>query len=253
MLIAASLFGNDAAEDEDEEVFLGYVVDRPEIAAFLDPSRRICIARAFKGEGKSALLRAVHNRLTRRGDDAPLVISVTGRQLSPAQTGDDSDAWVRDWKRTILQLIARELGSRIGTAWSDDAISLVEEAEQAGFKSRSIVSAIFDRLKSSTVPVQRERLVVANAEKLVQRWADRTKRIWLIVDDVDENFKNTLQHRLKVASFFIAAREIRAIGHVRSSSAMLSSSGTSRGPRRSHRPRRPSSTAAHAALRLPTE
>src|SRR5882757_5950377 len=136
-LTDTNLFGNDAAEDEDEDVFLGYVLNRPELDAFLDPSRRICVARAFKGEGKSALLRLVHNRLT-QPEDAPLVISVTGKQLSPVQTGDDTDTWVRDWKRAILQLIARELGSRIGTAWSDDAISLVEEAEQAGFRSRSI-------------------------------------------------------------------------------------------------------------------
>jgi hypothetical protein len=214
-LTAAYLFGNDAAEDEEEDIFLGYVVDRPELKAFLDPSNKICIARAFKGEGKSALLRLVQNRLG-RGDDPPLILAATGKQLSPEQTAGDTDAWVRDWKRSILQHIARELGARLGTAWSDDAISLVEEAEQAGFKSRNFISAVFDRLKSPSVPIARERAPIANAEKLVQRWAARTDGIWLFVDDVDENFKNDPGHKLKVASFFIAAREmVNAIPQLR--------------------------------------
>lgn len=51
------LFGNDAAEDEDAEIFASYALERPELGDFTSPSRRICIARAYKGEGKSALLR----------------------------------------------------------------------------------------------------------------------------------------------------------------------------------------------------
>ncbi|MCG3173784.1 MAG: hypothetical protein GMKNLPBB_01986 [Myxococcota bacterium] len=138
-LTAAYLFGNDAAEDEEENIFLGYVVDRPELKAFLDSSNKICIARAFKGEGKSALLRLVQNRLG-RGDAPPLILAATGKQLSPEQTARDTDAWVRDWKRSILQHIAREIGVRLGTAWSDDAISLVEEAEQRPGLSRATSS-----------------------------------------------------------------------------------------------------------------
>ena len=206
-LSAAYLFGNDAAEDEDEEIFLGYVIDRPELKAFLDPANKICIARAFKGEGKSALLRLVQDRLN-RSSDPPLILSATGKQLSPTLSESDTDAWARDWKRSLLQHIARELGARIGKAWSDDAISLVEEAEQAGFKSRNFVSTIIDRFKTSAAPVSRDRPPLANPEKAVQRWAARTDGIWLFIDDIDENFKNDPVHRIKVASFFIAIREI---------------------------------------------
>jgi hypothetical protein len=214
-LTATPLFGNDAAEDEDEDIFLAYVVERPEVTAFLDASQKICIVRAFKGEGKSALLRLVQSRLGRAAD-APLILAVTGKQLSPTLTATDTDAWVRDWKRSMLHHIARELGARVGTAWSDDAISLVEEAEQAGFKSRNFISAIFDRLKTSALPLKRDRLPVGNSEKLVQRWAGRTDGIWLFVDDVDENFKNDPRHKLKVASFFIAVRElVNAIPQIR--------------------------------------
>ncbi|MCG3173783.1 MAG: hypothetical protein GMKNLPBB_01985 [Myxococcota bacterium] len=61
---------------------------------------------------------------------------------------------------------------------------------------------------SPTAPIARERPPIPNAEKIVQRWAARTDGIWLFVDDVDENFKNDPIHKLKVASFFIATREI---------------------------------------------
>lgn len=214
-LSAPHLFGNDAAEDEDLDIFLTYVVDRPEVALFLEPNRRVAIARAYKGEGKSALLRVVQTRLE-QGEDAPLIIAASAKQISPAVASLDTDAWVREWKRALLQVIARELGTRIGMAWGDDAITLVEEAEQAGFKSRSVVSSIVDRLKSKAVPIERTRAPAVNPEKIVQRWATRTDGIWLFIDDADENFRNTAEYRAKVASFFLAAREIaNAIPQVR--------------------------------------
>ena len=48
-----TLFGNEAAEDENDAVFRSYVVERPEVRRFLDPNRLIAIIRAYKGEGKS--------------------------------------------------------------------------------------------------------------------------------------------------------------------------------------------------------
>ncbi len=128
-LRAPNLFGNDAAEDEDLEVFRAYAIDRPEVPVFTDPNRPICIARAFKGEGKSALLRLVATRL--RADESPLLIEARGKQLSPALQATDTDSWVRAWKGSMLQLLASKIGESIGMAWSDDSMSLVEEAREA--------------------------------------------------------------------------------------------------------------------------
>lgn len=58
-----TLFGNEAAEDEVEDIFTGYAVERPEVSKFLDQTSSLAIARAYKGEGKSALLRLVALRL----------------------------------------------------------------------------------------------------------------------------------------------------------------------------------------------
>jgi len=195
-----SLFGNEAAEDEHEDVFSSYAVDRPEVTAFLDPDAHIAIARAYKREGKSALLRLVTLRL-REQSDLPIVISIPASSISPTLDSTDSDQWVRGWKTNILKLAAREIGAGIALAFSDDAISLVEEAEANGFKSRSFVSAVVDRLRSSAVPIERTRTQIENPEKVLQRWVKEGNRVWFVIDDLDQNFENTPAYRVKVATF----------------------------------------------------
>lgn len=200
-----TLFGNDAAEDEkDESVFQSYFVQRNEIASFLDETSSLRVLRAYRGEGKSAIIRNALHRLK-----AAEVINVktTGPSLSPDITSTDSAAWTKGWKRQILGLLASEIGSRIGMAWSDDAMSLVEEAEQNGYKSRSFLSSVLDRLKISQLP-EKKSIGATNHEKLVQRWMKDGSNLWLFVDDVDENFINTMEDRTKVASFFNACRQL---------------------------------------------
>lgn len=198
------LFGNDAAEDEDSQVFESYVFERPELRDFAEPRHAIRIARAYKGEGKSALLRLTRARV---GPQA-VIVSTTGPSLSPTTTSVDFDAWIREWKRRIFDTIACEIGSGIGMAWTDDAISLVELAEKNGFKQRNPVSAIIDRLKSKVVPVERTRVDLPDAEQVLSRWNRDDTQIWLLVDDIDQNFQNTEPYKHKVASFFAACRQV---------------------------------------------
>ena len=51
------LFGNDAAEDEVDDIFNSSALKRDELGTFTDARKRIRVVRAYKGEGKSALLR----------------------------------------------------------------------------------------------------------------------------------------------------------------------------------------------------
>src|SRR5882724_5540256 len=132
-----TLFGNDAAEDESDDIFLNYVVYRPEVGEFVALENKLLIARAYKGEGKSALLRLTRAWIERdRPDD--LIASVGGSDITPDLTGVDFAAWVRAWKDGLARAIAIEVGRSIGFAWSDNAISLVEEAERAGVRQRSL-------------------------------------------------------------------------------------------------------------------
>ena len=202
-----SLFGNEAAEDEVETIFTSYVIERAEVAQFTDASFPVAVARAYKGEGKSALLRLVALRLREKAP-SPIVISIPASLISPEFDSTDSDKWLRGWKENILRLAAREIGSSISLAFSDDAISLVEEAEANGFKERSFVSTLVDRLKSKAIPLEKNRVTVQNPEQLLKRWAASGSTVWFVIDDVDQNFENTPMHKVKVATFFTALRQI---------------------------------------------
>ena len=209
-ITSKQLFGNEAGEDEDETIFKSYAVNRPEISDFISDENPISIVRAYKGEGKSALLRIVSLDLKKR-PKPPVVIYTSATSISPELTDTDSDRWIRGWKLSILKLAAKEIGKSISRAFSDDAISLVEEAESNGFKSRNFVSVIADRLKSSAIPIERTRQPISNHEKLLQRWADNGEDVWFVIDDLDLNFENTPLYKAKVATFFNAIRQISSL------------------------------------------
>lgn len=149
----------------------------------------------------------VGNRLTKERPSAVLVLT-TGVATSPNLDSDDSDIWVREWKKNILKLVASEIGAAIGFAYTDDAISLVEESERNGFKQRSFVSAVTERVKSAHVPIEKTALTVGNHEHLLKRYLEKKEKVWLVIDDVDQNFRNIERNKVKVASFFTACRQI---------------------------------------------
>jgi hypothetical protein len=206
-LADVSLFGNDAADLEQEPLFFSYAVPRSELDDLLDNENSIQVIRAYKGEGKSALLRIVRNKLAQNDSDQ-LIVPLIGPDHSPNLDNNDSDLWTREWKKTLLRLVANEIGSRLGSAFTDDAIFLVEEAEANGFRQRTFISTITDRLTSNISPLQRSRLQVANYDQLVKRFMTGRPLIWLVIDDVDQNFANTEKWKVKLGAFFTACRQI---------------------------------------------
>jgi hypothetical protein len=199
------LFGNDAAEDEEDDIFNAYALQRPEVQSFSDPTKKIQIARAYKGEGKSALLRLTRNKLLAE-DPNCIIVTGTGASLSPDRSSGDSDVWVRGWKERMFRQLASEIGARIGMAWTDDAMSLVEEAEKNAFKRKNLISAIVDRLKIKTAEVVKQG--AAKPERVLERWMKGRPHAWFFVDDVDQNFQNTPSYRAKITAFFVACRQI---------------------------------------------
>jgi hypothetical protein len=161
----AGLFGNDAAEDEDEEIFKAYAVDRREVSDFQNNSAKIRVARAYKGEGKSALLRLTKNRIAISEPDS-IIIDAAGPSFSPGLENLDSDTWVRAWKEQLFRRLASEIGAKIGAAWTDDAMLLVEDAERNAFRQRNLVSTIIDRLKFRQVQVVKGE--IGNPEQLLR-------------------------------------------------------------------------------------
>ncbi|MEK7482871.1 MAG: hypothetical protein AABZ60_00920, partial [Planctomycetota bacterium] len=84
-------------------------------------------------------------------------------------------------------------------------MSLVEEAENNGFKEVNFISAIASRFKSNPLSVRK--VGVHNPEELFKRFDERST-IWFIIDDIDQNFENTALFRMRVSSLFTSVRDI---------------------------------------------
>lgn len=201
------LFGNEAAEHEDQNIFDSYAVDRPELKTFLDQSKPLQIVSAYKGEGKSALLRLIENKLL-ENNPRPIVIRISATAISPSEEVTDTDSWIRAWKKALFRQIALEIGRNINMAFSDDAISLVEEAETEGFRNRSLVGSIVTRLQSTAVPINKTSSKISNHEAIMKRWSQKGSIIWMLLDDIDQNFKNNDYDKTKVATCLIAVSQI---------------------------------------------
>src|SRR5690606_30170102 len=97
----------------------------------------------------------------------------------------------------------------------DDGMAFVEFAEKAGVRERGYVSAFLARFRgklavdagSVSAQIQGQSPIV-NPEALMKRWAAGKPPIWVLIDDVDQNFVNDARHRAKVASFFQACRQL---------------------------------------------
>ncbi|MGA7794308.1 MAG: hypothetical protein WCA19_14840, partial [Candidatus Acidiferrales bacterium] len=200
-------------------------IERPEVAQFSDQQISFVFARAYKGEGKSALLRLARRKIAQHQQRDLFIIARTATELSPECTKDDYPTWLRAWKAAILGAFATEIGSRLGIAWTDDAMSLVEEAEKTGHRTRSFFSAIADRLQlpkaaDERIP-HRTRVGTPNPAETVRRWVEGKAHLWLFVDDVDKNLRHIDSDMLRVATFFDACRElINAVPELRVRSAI---------------------------------
>lgn len=220
-LTAEDLFGNEAAEDEEQSIFISHLLRREDFASFENPINGIKIVMAYKGQGKSSLLRSLATNLQRK--DEAFVIRTTGGAVFPEVTGYDPVKWAKAWKKELYKLIAVSYGAEIGFAWDHDAMSLVEEAEKEGSRRRNIFSAIFDRLNPKAkfsvagdagpaleLGLERTRLPATNHERVLARsLSGEMNQIWLIIDDIDRNFRATRSDKAKIAGFFDAVRDMR--------------------------------------------
>ncbi|WP_200954417.1 P-loop ATPase, Sll1717 family [Rhizobacter sp. Root1221] len=202
-----TLFGSEAADLEDASLFFSYAMQRPEVVEFLDDRHAVRIVSAYKGEGKSALLRLAEQKLKDRPSQ-PLVIRVTGSSIAPPLSSLNEDEWIRAWKQSIFALLAREIGATIKIALTDDATTLVEEAEREGFRQRSIFGYVLDRIKIKDNPILQEKPALASAERILQRWLSSNDKVWLLVDDIDHNYANNDHYRVKLSSFLAAVKDL---------------------------------------------
>ncbi|WP_131705313.1 P-loop ATPase, Sll1717 family [Xanthomonas citri] len=201
----SELFGNEMAEDEDELLFSSYAYERKEFSSFLDPATKLKVVRAYKGEGKSALLR--WTSLTVRPFTNVVAHSAYANSIVTQELGAVEADCIRAWKNAFVRVAAGALGSKLEFKFSDDAISLREEAERGGFSQRGFVAAVLARLKK--VPGEPALAGPADPAKALQRVAGNNDlQIWVIIDDLDENFRDTEEDGVRVMTALVAMRQL---------------------------------------------
>lgn len=215
-----TLFGNDAGEDEQPDVLASYFVDQFAFAPFLDRNVKLQIARSRKGMGKSALLSKLNYDLEFSGRDNTLVVRTTGTQLidGPIPVFQNLLEAQSYWISHICSRINGALGSKIGFAFSDTQMSLVETAEISGLKGKNLVGSLISRMRLSKIPIEvLPATYNQNPDELLRRAAENLSdaQVWLLVDDIDASYVDSEQQQLLVSSFFstcrFVAREMKGV------------------------------------------
>lgn len=199
------LFGNEMAEDEEESIFRSYAYEREEFSAFLNSATKLKVVRAYKGEGKSALLRWTFLRL--RDFKNVIVHTSYANSIAPSLSASSDIDPIKAWKESYIRTAASAVGARLDFKFSDDVLSLREEAERGGFAERGFVAAILARL--TRLPGGPVTAGAADPASALRRVAGSNDlQIWLIVDDLDENFRDVEPDCLKVMSALVAMRQL---------------------------------------------
>lgn len=219
-----ALFGNDAGEDELPDVLNSYFVDQAAFKPFLDRRNTFQVARSRKGMGKSALISKLSYDL-RHDDDEPIVISATGANLlsiSRPQVGASYLELQNFWIKVICARVNYELGKKVGFAFTEADMALVESAEIAGFKERNLIGSLLQRVRSPKIPIEVKTTEYSNHEELLKRASERFEhtKVWILVDDIDSTYVDSPDQQAVTSTFFSAcralAREVRGL-HIRAS------------------------------------
>jgi hypothetical protein len=202
-------FGNEAGDDVDPEELVSYFVEQESFNKFLDRRKKLLVATARKGVGKSALLKWIGHKVSNRDPDA-LVIKIRGADLVRSNfkltsTLAGPNDHIRDWMIRLCAVVNRQLALQLKLAFSDDQITLVETAEIDGYKSRNLVGCLVERLQSLLDKGRGiTKISGTNEVELLKRAKDRD--VWIIIDDLDATYQNTTAESLSLATFFSACR-----------------------------------------------
>ncbi len=201
-------FGDETGDSVDPEELSAYFVEKELFLSLLQSKKKIAIATAKKGIGKSALIQWLSYRVSQNNPDA-LVIKCRGSDLTRAQFGltatlESPNDYIRDWMIRICALANRRLAADLGLALSDDQMTLVESAELDGFKSKNLVGALTSRFKKLLGNLTPTPTKTTNDVELLKR--ANTRQLWILIDDLDATFQNTPNECLSISTFFSACR-----------------------------------------------
>ncbi|HHX8659754.1 TPA: P-loop ATPase, Sll1717 family [Vibrio diabolicus] len=208
-----SLFGNDAGEDEAQEILNSYFIDNDDFDDFYDDEHRLCVVNARKGMGKSTLLSKLDYDLASKEEyGRPVVVRVTGNSLLGLGDFNGKDpAYLENyWKQIICKEINIHIGKTINFAFTSDDMSMVEISELEGMKSKNLIGGLISRIKGK-IPVlgsETQGFKPENLERLLNNYLDdnHDKKVWLLVDDIDAKYIDCEDFQHRISSFFSAIR-----------------------------------------------
>ncbi|MBD8514867.1 hypothetical protein IFO68_19505 [Photobacterium sp. CAU 1568] len=210
-----SLFGNDAGEDEAQEILNSYFIDNDDFDDFYDDEHRLCVVNARKGMGKSTLLSKLDYDLASKEEyGRPIVVRVTGNSLLGLGDFNGKDpAYLENyWKQIICKEINIHIGKTINFAFTSDDMSMVEISELEGMKSKNLIGGLISRIKGK-LPVlgsETQGFKPENLERLLNNYLDdnHDKKVWLLVDDIDAKYIDSEDFQHRISSFFSAIRSL---------------------------------------------
>lgn len=203
-------FGNEAGDDVPAEELSAYFVEQSMFRKFTNQKKRLCVATAKKGVGKSALLQWLKISLPEQYP-SDLVIKVRGSEITRdafklTNSLETPNDYIRDWVIRLCALVNREIAKEIDFAITDDQITLVESAELDGYKSKNLVGCLisrFDKILSKGAPQKQSVIDHLEILKRVEN-----PQVWILIDDLDATFQNTDNECLALSTFFSACRYI---------------------------------------------
>lgn len=221
----STMFGNDSGENENPEYLDSYFVEQSAFKNFFSKERPLSIVRARKGMGKSSLLTRLLSHL-KKERPFDIVISATGNELIGIGNFNSTDhaELENHWKQIICKRICIEIGKQIKWAARDDAMGLVEIAEIEGYKDQNIVSALASRVghivqsalgkavdpssETSATP-EVYKIGLQNYHQALTRYqSDKDILVWVLIDDIDAKYRDTIENQERVGAFFSALRSL---------------------------------------------
>jgi len=203
------LLGENLAQDDPN--FLKYHLPRKGIIKRLsDKAEKIIVLNAARGSGKSGVLLQIEHLLKNKsllikkynGD-----ISLTGNVLD---TDDFTlQHYVNYWENEILGWIFSSIGQELVTALSSDTINAVEFAEYKGKKPKNIIGLLFDKLEIKKSPIKKASSnPVVRAPEVFRLIEGYEKPVWILLDEMDDNYTNSQNDKKKLIGLFEAVKWI---------------------------------------------
>ncbi len=197
------LLGNELAQNDEN--FSLYAIKRDDLMARLvDRTQRYIIINAPRGSGKSGLLLKLDENLKLASKTQNIVITKYLIDIDLDLPEFSLEQWIQFWRRKILVWLVEEVGVRISAAEERWQVIAAQFAEICGRRGDRLAPEDF---KPEDVPTAMLELIIARSGY----------KFHLLLDEMDDNFQESLVIRDRLAGLLQACKSVLRVPdiHVR--------------------------------------